>query len=279
MDVTQPYVFSFNSFTGDGAPIGLDRIDPSSNILIFNQTTGVEVYDTGALPDTTTSYVLPANTLQPGDIYTYILLFRNGEHLPGSPGYFINNINLTSGTFTTAIGPGGPQVLADFQGGEPGSPVGLPIVGQIGDVTGSIGGVGSTEFYKMFWSGGDFSATMSLTGANADASYLFELLDSLGNVIDSFTLNSKFLFSGTLRDNIGAGFYEIGLVANDSRDPYYDLEFNTPVEGVVPQTAAVPEPSIWSMLIIGFMAIGFAMRRARKLRTIHLVAELNPLAP
>jgi hypothetical protein len=75
MDVAQPYVFSFNSFTGDGTPVGLDRIDPSSNILIFNQTTGAEVYDTGALPDTTTSYVLPANTLQPGDIYSYLLFF------------------------------------------------------------------------------------------------------------------------------------------------------------------------------------------------------------
>jgi hypothetical protein len=132
----------------------------------------------------------------------------------------------------------------------------------------------------MFWAGGDFSATMSLTGANADAYYLFELLDSLGNAIGTLTLDRlDNAFSGTLRANIGAGFYEIGIMANDPRDPYYNLEFNTPVEGVVPQTAAVPEPSIWSMLIIGFMAIGFAMRRARKLSTIHLVAELNPLAP
>jgi probable HAF family extracellular repeat protein len=145
------------------------------------------------------------------------------------------------------------KTLADLQGGAPGDPTPLPIGGPIGDITGSIGGQGSTDFYKLSWSGGSFAATLSLTGANANSAYLFEILDAQGNVIETLTLDQLDGFSGTFSEVLAAGDYEIGLEADSPDDPAFDLQFATPVYGV-------PEPTTWTMLLVGLGGIGGSLR-------------------
>ena len=65
------------------------------------------------------------------------------------------------------------STLNSFQGGTTSAPVyligGVPVAG----VTGTIGGLGSEDYYSFVWAGGAFSASASITGANTGASYLF----------------------------------------------------------------------------------------------------------
>jgi hypothetical protein len=272
MNAGQAYTFSFNSFTGDGNSCCLGQVDPSTTFYIFQGSK--TVYESANVPNSTTSFTLPANTLEPGQFYQYYLSFNNLDNKSFGPyAYASSYATQTYGFFTTAVGSGGPRTLANLQGGTPGDPKALPIVGQIGDVTGSIGGQGSTDFYELWWSGGAFQASTSLAGAPNGGSYLFELLDIGGSTIDSVTLDGADGFSGALNDDLTAGFYEVGLDADSPLDPDYSIQFTTPVEGVAP--ASVPEPATWAMLLVGFGAVGAALRR-RVAATRHLHQGPSP---
>ena len=149
-------------------------------------------------------------------------------------------------------------------GGSSSSPVLLtaPVVGQ---VTGTIGGLGSEDYYAFFWAGGAFSATASIPGASAGASYLFSEGPSLGGCDGAdATLNGGDDFTGTIAiANLARGSYCIGIDANSSTDPPFALKFNTPVEGVT-----TPEPSTLPLLSIGLGAIsvlGLTKRRRQNL--------------
>jgi hypothetical protein len=261
MDTTAPFQFNFNNFTGDGVTQpGNGLIDPRTQIAILDSTKGQYVYFSPQLPHTTTSYILPANSLQPGDDYIFGVTFDNfvypdpGGQLP----YFLDFSDTTIGEFTAAPAAPPPVTLVDLQGGTPSAPTTLPVTGRIGEVTGSIGGVGSTDFYQFFWSRtGLFQATTTVDTTNPDASYAFELTDGYGNPIKTIELNSGNSFTATLTDYLRRGLYEIGLVADDPHDPHYSISFQTPVSGVV------PEPMAWQMLIAGVGLAGLAARRRR----------------
>jgi hypothetical protein len=109
MDVTQPYVFAFNPATATGS---FDVTpDPGVVLSIFNLTTSTRAYNSPRLPaSTTTSIVLPSNTLQPGDTYEYVLTNYNDVGFSGTPvPYFNSSAHQVYGIFTAASGPGGPQ--------------------------------------------------------------------------------------------------------------------------------------------------------------------------
>jgi hypothetical protein len=147
----------------------------------------------------------------------------------------------------------------DLQGGPSSSPV-LLDAALVEQVTGTIGGQGTTDYYSFFWEGGAFSATASITGTpNNGASYLFsEGVAGSCSSGGSATLNGPD-FTGTIAiGNLAAGQYCIGIDANDSHDPTFAINFATPVSGV-------PEPSTLVLLLAGLGMVG-ALRFTRRSR-------------
>jgi hypothetical protein len=140
------------------------------------------------------------------------------------------------------------STLNGFQGGPGSMPVFLLSGPPVAEVTGTIGGLGSEDYYSFLWAGGAFSATASITGANTGASYLFsEGVAGTCSGGGTATLNGSDSFSSTIATaNLAAGQYCIGIDANNSNDPAFALTFNTPVEGV-----ATPEPSTVVLLSAG----------------------------
>jgi hypothetical protein len=131
----------------------------------------------------------------------------------------------------------------------------------VGEVTGTIGGFGSQEYYLFSWGGGAFSATASVTGASSAASYLFtEGLAGTCTGGASQTLNIGDSFMSTIAiANLAPGQYCIGLDANNPNDPAFALTFNTPVSGV-------PEPSGFVLLSAALGMIG-VVRHAKRGRS------------
>ncbi|MBV9198307.1 MAG: hypothetical protein JOY83_00955 [Alphaproteobacteria bacterium] len=165
----------------------------------------------------------------------------------------INNRGDIVGEYGTTFAPAGfsgfvgtsVQVLTSFPGGAAGNPVPLPGT-SIYQVGASIGGQGSADFYKFFWSGGSFSADATVTGADALASFEFELFDMAGAVIADEVLDALNNFGASLDLMLAAGNYTIGILKIGPDDANFLITFNTPVDG--PVTAA-PEPGTLSLLV------------------------------
>ena len=64
--------------------------------------------------------------------------------------------------------------VSGLAGGTSSSPLYLATGPNI-PVAGTIGGEGTQDYYLFDWSGGAFSATATVTGANVDGSYLFSV--------------------------------------------------------------------------------------------------------
>jgi hypothetical protein len=150
--------------------------------------------------------------------------------------------------------------LIDFQGGASSAPVLLPGGQSVAEVTGTIGGLGTQDYYSFLWTGGAFSATASVTGTpNAGGSYLFSE-GAAGSCSSggTATLSSSDSFTNTIGiANLPAGEYCIGIDANNANDPAFALTFNTPVSGV-------PEPSLLVLLSIGLGTISVVRRHKRR---------------
>jgi len=163
------------------------------------------------------------------------------------PGYNLGNS--IPGTWT--------ETLNGFQGGPTSAPVFLLGGSPIGQVTGTIGGFGSQEYYLFNWGGGAFSTTASITGASSAASYLFSEGVAGSCNSSNVTLNSGDSFTGTIAfGNLSPDQYCTGLDANSALDPKISLTFNAPVSGV-------PEPSGLVLLSAGLGVIG-VLRRAKR---------------
>jgi uncharacterized membrane protein len=164
----------------------------------------------------------------------------------------INNRGDIVGEYGTNFAPGGlsgfvgtsVQVLTGFPGGPPSNPVPLPGT-SIYQLGASIGGQGSADFYEFFWSGGNFSADATVTGADALAEFEFELLDITGTIIAEEVLDALNNFSASIELMLGAGNYIIGILKIGPDDANFLITFNTPVDG--PVTAA-PEPGTLMLL-------------------------------
>ena len=176
-----------------------------------------------------------------------------------APGYqFAEMVSITganipiSGSSQVVVAMNRPaETLHFFQGGLSSAPVPLPSGQLVGDVTGTISDDAPQDYYSFYWNGGAFSATATINGASSDASYLFSE-GVAGSCYSgaSQPLNSGGGFTGTIATNLAAGQYCIGIEAGGGEDPPYDLTFNTPVTG------QVPEPSGFVLLSIGLAAMG-----------------------
>ncbi|HEX2973195.1 MAG TPA: hypothetical protein VHP11_12745 [Tepidisphaeraceae bacterium] len=113
MNPQVPFTFDFSPFqTGPGV---------SASFILFtlydlNSSDETPILDAGLLPPSTTGFVLPANTLQPGHLYHYEMFFSNrvsvaspGAENPGLLGFDYR----TNGEFTPAVPePVGLSMLA-----------------------------------------------------------------------------------------------------------------------------------------------------------------------
>lgn len=264
-------MFSFNGFTADGFnPYDNGQIDPSATLLILTAD-GTPIFQSAPMSNANgIDFLLPSNTLLPGTDYQYVIQFSNVLHCGGSqacgtgesPGYFLGFDTITYGSFTTSTVATSPQTLVNFEGGTPQNPVPLPVVGHIGQLDGTIGGIGSTDFYLLYWQGGAFQASIDVTGASPGATYEFQLLDRFGSVIETMTLDQSNGFAATLNATLLQGLFEIGLVSTSVFDPQFTITFDTPVRGV-------PEPSILALLLIALAPMAAATRR-RSPRAVQL---------
>jgi hypothetical protein len=83
---------------------------------------------------------------------------------------------------------------------------------------------------------------------------------------------------GTLVGKIGAGiFFEIGTLFSGPANAtgelklyYWDSNFGDNTEFVTATISAVPEPSTWAMMILGFAGVGFLAYRRRNQTAIAL---------
>src|SRR5579885_2884791 len=146
--------------------------------------------------------------------------------------------------------------LTGYEGGPTSAPAFLIGSTPVGEVTGTISGLGSEDYYVFNWSGGAFAATASLTGASSGASYLFSAgVAGSCNSVGSQNLNSGDGFSGIISaGDLAPGQYCIGLDANSANDPNFKLTFDTPV-------SPVPEPGTFVLLSGGVAAIALVRRR------------------
>lgn len=255
--------FHFKSFEGDGfwpfGGSGQESINPFTTLTLY-KLDGTPVYTTGRLENESTSFVLPPEVLAPSTTYLYGLSYGNNLHLqdPGQKGYALSNSYQTFGYFVTAAEDTFAKTLVDLQGGTFDNPVALPVVGRIGELTGSIGGIGDSDFYQFFWQGGLFASSVRLTGADPDAKFLFQLYDKDLTLLRDIPLTSGNDFEATLTEFLPRGLFTIGLLATHPLDPEFKITFITPVGG-----GAVPEPSSWALMILGFGLAGAGLR-ARK---------------
>jgi hypothetical protein len=145
----------------------------------------------------------------------------------------------------------------------PGGPSSAPVIlaTSVGEITGTIGGSGSEDYYSFFWTGGQFSATATIIGANPGASYAFSFNPVFAGCANGpIPLNSGDNFSYTYVSSplLSAGQYCIGIDANSASDPTFILNFSTPVGGV-------PEPSSFVLLSISLAVISiFRLWQSKK---------------
>ena len=157
--------------------------------------------------------------------------------------------------------PGGWRmgVFVPLQGGTLANPVGLQ-GNTIAEVTGDIGGVGTSDFYSFNWAGGDFDAEFSmatLAGYNSEIQYELVNAENPNSVIASYLLNPQ--SASTLdqlieADGLSAGNYEIGVQAlgAPSPDPQFNLTFYTPVQGL---TTPLPSAFLAGLLLMALASL------------------------
>ncbi len=262
VNATVQHSLNFNSFVADGIPLSPGEVTPSVRVAIYKED-GSPVYVSAPMPMTTTSLLLPANTLAGNTKYQYVLQFSNLDHCGGAlncgtgnpVGFYRNFITSTLGQFTT--GPiNGSVTSLTLQGGTANNPTPLTHQGEIGQLNGTIGGVGSMAFYEFYWQGGLFRANSVLTDADPQAIFEFALLDAIGVELDKLALNAADNFTGDLQRFLNPGTYRVGLRSVTEFDPAYVITFDTPIRG-----NAVPEPGTAALAALAAAIMALARRR------------------
>jgi PEP-CTERM motif-containing protein len=195
-------------------------------------------------------------------------------------GYGTPGIPTTSTTTYTnfEIETYAPSSVSGISGGTSSSPVPLPS-STVGSVSGDIGGPGgpTSDYFSFYWEGGNFAASVGVPNADVlepPASYQFDLFAgrscSADPACDTVSADPSNDYENELSRDLGPGYYTVGIIleGTDPSDPMYSVDFETPVIGgsVSP---AVPEPSTWAMLLLGFASLGFAgYRRAKSDRAM-----------
>ena len=82
----------------------------------------------------------------------------------------------------------------------------------------------------------------------------------LGTIIGN---NADGVFTGTTGDDAFYGATNAGGISYLTITDPGGIEIDQIQYGLLAQVAGVPEPGTWAMMLLGFGAVGFAMRRRR----------------
>jgi hypothetical protein len=276
-------VFRIRVTTPTGAPIFVPGSPTSNGIYVSAFDANATLGPGGPGPIQASSRLLPIGLSTTAGVPPYIdtALSRSFDYLATSgytPAYGTPNNGFSvigMDGFLTVVTPGAaptigvaagyfwttaeiPEVL-ELPGGSEDAPVILP-EGLVSQVSGTVGDpAGPTEqFYNFNWLGGFFQTRAFLEGADLGSEFTFMVRSLDGSYKSTVLLNAANGFSTLFGDNLASGRYVIGLKAGAVPDPVFTFDFLTPVG-----RGAVPEPSTWAMLIMGFGAVGGWMRRRR----------------
>ena len=124
-------------------------------------------------------------------------------------------------------------------------------IGSVGTISQTIATVAGQTYNISFWLRAD-GRTPNLFSADWDGSSLTSIANTAGFAYTEFNF-SRLATSGSTV--LSFGF---------QHDPAF---FRLDNVSVTAATAAVPEPSTWAMMLLGFLAVGAAMRSSRVART------------
>ena len=156
--------------------------------------------------------------------------------------------------------PGSPQFVVI------GNPVTGPVSAQIGN-TGTGSGILQDLFQFTLGANGlgagSLTSVAAVLGATNDTDLLSVFVNGLAAnlVVDNDPLTETFSLAGV---PITAGTLNTITVNYLSRGQFSyggNITFNA--GGVTPVTPVVPEPATWAMMLVGFGALGAAMRRRK----------------
>jgi choice-of-anchor C domain-containing protein len=187
-----------------------------------------------------------ANLVLDGDFNNSIsgfTTFSGGSTLPGGPWVVTgNSVDLVGNYWQSPSGPTPPNGSVDLNGG-------------------AQGGVEQT--ISGLTSGATYNLTFFLSG-NPDGPPTTKSVDvSIGSLVnDNFTY--------TIGTNTHANMMYVQESVNFTAGASNTLSFASqnagafgPVIGGV-SISAVPEPSTWAMMLLGFLGLGFAFRQSRR---------------
>ena len=156
-----------------------------------------------------------------------------------------------------------PRIRVAETGGEPADGPSAVSGKEGGATISSVSGdVGAHVYFSFYWqAAGDFAASVGVPNADEIVglapSYLFDLCAGLscGPVLESVSADKSNDYQNELSlDDLAAGYYTVGIIAEGvAADPPYSVVFATPVIGG--SVSSVPEPTTWTMLIVGFAGI------------------------
>ena len=162
-----------------------------------------------------------------------------------------------------------PNVVG-LTGGTVDNPIPLPAI-PINTISGNIGdGFPNSDFYSFYWNGGAFAVSVGVPDASiltSPPSYLFQLCNGTdcNDVLQQTVTDMDNDWLSQLSGDLAAGYYTVGIIElAPTVDPTFVFRFESPLS----QTANVPEPSTWAMMLLGFAGLGYAgYRKTREPRT------------
>lgn len=124
----------------------------------------------------------------------------------------------------------------------------------VGGANGSPAVLSLASFVKI--------GSLSFIWGTPDDFNLFEILDGSNNVIASYAGNNIKALVGGFTDSLVTFHFDGATVDNVKALRFSSSQQSFEFDNVAVQP--IPEPGVWAMMLIGFAAMGFSLRRREK---------------
>lgn len=124
----------------------------------------------------------------------------------------------------------------------------------VGGTNGSPAVLSLASFVKI--------GSLSFIWGTPDDFNLFEILDGSNNVIASYAGNNIKALVGGFTDSLVTFHFDGATVDNVKALRFTSSQQSFEIDNVAVQP--IPEPGVWAMMLIGFAAMGFSLRRREK---------------